>query len=194
MIWLSSLLVISHAEEILSSQHVVAELMAMNRGRRTPKKIPCSENCQSWDLSHPDTFNHFWLRDTEWLATANRYGVGTQLLPDETENIKGRLLEWTEPNRVLYAYVQNQQPQSYYWTWDRSIVLPTSSPFQVDRLQGIHDSVESILSSCKEQSVLQSDHRGNEYAWMGKDCEHWTVWVEYHPSSQNSLRVLGMRE
>ena len=85
MFWLSALVLVSEAEE-QSTQEIVDSWMMKTQDDHF-QQIPCADSCKRWDLSNPDTFNYFWLRDTEWLSTANRYGVGNHLLPEETSTM-----------------------------------------------------------------------------------------------------------
>ena len=198
MLWFGIIWSVSFAAEPLLTEAIFSQILSTNQSPKrsiTPILIPCpSATCSKWNLSHPDTFNHFWIRDTDWLATANRYNVGHKLLPDETSTLRGQLVEWNDSHHALYAFYQNQQPQSFYWTWSRSIIVPQTDPFDKDRPLGLQYAVDNILASCADQNTMQKDVRGNEFAWMGRQCNEWTLWVEYKPTHANALRVMGMRE
>ncbi len=159
----------------------------------TPTVIPCpKEICQRINHTQQEAYNHTML-ESGWLSMANRYGVGSTLIPNPESTEPRRFLTWSTDFRSLWMLMDSGIPTSYYATWTLESLTPIGNPFDPNRLHPLEKTIDHWLSECNQTRPIDIDRRQNERAWSGTDCNGWDLWLEYTPTEERTLSVLAVQ-
>ena len=153
-----------------------------------------TDSCERISLSSPNAMTNTLMTDTHWLAMMNDHQVNNPIVQADSDNISGRFLHHRSHNRELYLYVRAQQVQAFYWSWEFSTMQSNTSPFDQKRQQEWNQHIQEILAQCSTQSVLSYDDYGNRLTWHGQECGLFDIWIESHPSDEDALRIIGVRQ
>ena len=192
----------SMVDGTLSSRDVHAAMdTAMNsamgpitkRRSNTPNGIPCPKDvCTRLNHASQEAYRQAMM-DTDWLSMANRYKVGTSLLPDPESTEPRRFLHWNTDDRDLWMLMDSGTATAFYATWSFTALSPVGNPFDPNRLEPLNRTREAWLDTCKQTRPIDIDVRQNETAWSGTDCNGWDLWFEYRPESENALYMVAVK-
>lgn len=163
------------------------------RRSNTPNVIPCPKDvCARINHTSQEAYRQAMM-DTDWLSMANRYKVGTALLPDPESTEPRRFLHWNTSNRDLWMLMESGTATAFYATWSLNALKPVGNPFDPNRLEPLTSTRETWLDTCKQTRPIDVDMRQNERAWSGTDCNGWDLWFEYRPESENALYIVAVK-
>lgn len=173
-------------EEVLTAQR--------NRGQSSPTLQCPQESCTRIPLSGPNAMTNTLMVQTHWLEMMNRYSTHNPIIPSEGDSISGRFMHHQTQGKDLYFYMNTQKVQSLYWTWNFETLRPNTGAFDMQRQSIWNATIQQILENCETQSVLSRDDYGNRQVWQGQGCGAFDLWIESHPTDEQALRILGVRQ
>lgn len=159
--------------------------------------IPCPKpDCQRRNPTQQEAYNQMFFANGNWLAMANTYGQGSQLMPtleQADDNSVRRFVSWTLSERTLRVVMENQSPQAFFATWSFDAMVPTANPFEPTRLDPLNTTRQQWLGQCENTTVTKRDHRGNAVGWQGGNCNGWSLWLEYDPTLDQALKLMAFK-
>lgn len=162
--------------------------------KSNPVVVSCPQGmCQRINHTRQEAYNQTMLTNG-WLSMANRYEIGSVLIPKAQSKDPRRFLQWQTVNRSLWMMVESGSPTSYFATWTLEALKPTGNPFDPHRLQPLEQTVDYWLAKCNQARPIEIDERQNETAWSGTGCNGWDLWLEYNPTEERALSVLAVKK
>ena len=158
-----------------------------------PVVLLCPKDmCQRINHTRQEAYNDTMLTNG-WLSMANRYDIGSVLIPKPQSTDPRRFLHWETDTRALWMIVESGTPTAYYATWTLEALEPTGNPFDPHRLRPLEETVGHWLATCNQTRPIDIDQRQNERAWSGTNCNGWDLWLEYNPTDERALSVIAVK-
>jgi hypothetical protein len=123
------------------------------------------------------------------LSLLNRHKIDHSLLEGIPETGPMFLHASTKESSSIFGFV-DRKLETYAYTLPSDQLMSSASPFSVERLAPLRDTLAALQDGCRYFSPLDRDKHGNVYSWSGERCRGGNLKVEYSPGTEEMLTVL----